>query len=216
MSRLREIARDAEFSPTEADHFVSGLRGETVDSLEIDRERYNLVQALVERGILESNSGKVVAKKPLAYMTKKPPTPFRLDWAGRPRGRLMRDILRNGLGTSVIDGTTFKVIQANKELGIYRHYGRIAEALARKGSDSCSVTSEEVAVQQSFMAVDGEIDGDAVKVVFTAKQVPSDEAGSIIFGDVALGMFELTGIIHERNLLEGRGGQYISDWMFKD
>ena len=209
------IARDAGLSSKEREKFVEGMATGDEDELVLERSVYNRLQLSVEAAVLKAlkPDGEAASmqsqKPPLLYATPGMLTP--LYKIGHPRGQVVGQLFKAGLARSVMSDNAVKGMSDTDE---FKDKRGVLAALVFWGNQhgvqlfSTTLDENQVLPPRMVMHLD-QSDGSSVQVAFSADQFPSEAPGGLVFGAEATEWYQAVQALHEGNVTEGRGAEYL-------
>lgn len=203
------IAEETRLDPKSGAHFVEGMK-QGAEQLPLGREEYTTLQAILEREVLGATDlnevPRVDAERPFAYATPNPLTP--LYTQGHPRHRIAGIMFRRLMGVSVMGDASFRsTIDENMRAG--REVSVTAGRAFQHDANLFSTTLNIEDVQPPRMTMHFEGANGPIRVAFLAEQLPSQTAGRLVFGDEATAMYRSVQELHQQNVREGRGAEYV-------
>ncbi len=203
------IAEEVGLDSVAAGHFVEGMKGDA-DQLPLERDAYTLLQTVLEREVMKAASPDEVpqshAERPFAYATPNPLTP--LYTFSHPRWQVVRTMFSRLMAVSVM-GDPGLVSTTDKNMDAAFNVSSLAREAFERGAELFSTTHIPDDVQPPCMTMHLERESGSVRVAFVAEQLPSKTAGRLVFGDEATAMYRAVQAVHQKNVLEGRGNEYV-------
>ncbi|MEK9160194.1 MAG: hypothetical protein AAB383_05710 [Patescibacteria group bacterium] len=204
---FKDLAKQAELSELEQDHFAEGMSQGAAD-LPLGRDAYTWLQAFVEREVLSQIDDTPTnhQDRPFVYATPKPLTP--LYTPEHPRNRIAGMMFARLLGISVMDDATLRST-VSENMRAAREISVAALRAFCSDGDIFSTTLNPDDVQPPRMAMHFTQGESPLRVAFVAEQLPSDTAGRLVFGDEATAMYQQIQAMHSENVRAGRGAQHV-------